>query len=544
MTSAPPRPSSEEEFFGGQSSFAQTRAEEEAPASVDSDERPVTTPMGPITMHTFREQFAGMNIRARSPPTVAPPRVARRDMVTPLQNLLTTRVTVETPNVPRVLRLPLVQGSAEVPEVGDLRPPPQSLYVTQPAEPGAENRSLPQTSGDAPREPRGSGETVTNPPRDSEPPPPAERVPPLPEDNRYPQWLPPYFASGYPHLGFPGFPPPPPANPSDSPGDPANRPPYYVPYYVPYPLQSSSEERSRAPKIRAPDLYDGQNDPDGTRLRVFVSQCIQSFLNDPGAFSSDRAKVNFASSYLSGQARSWWVPYTASSPPHAILEDWSMFVEELNNLCGDPDIQNTAQNRIAALRMPERDRLRRWLIEFYEWYPHTGYNSVAGTKAFYNMLPKRITDTFQIFGRPSDLQTMVQRAQIADANYWREIDNSRTPNAPGRRSATTNTPSSNSGTGSSNTPSGGVAATSTRLTDAERKRRMENHLCLYCGEAGHIRANCPKRPPTSTTTTTSTSTPPANSTTNPPRTGRVAFTMTSTGPSASIEEEVEASGSD
>ncbi|KAL0198990.1 hypothetical protein M9458_007530, partial [Cirrhinus mrigala] len=35
----------------------------------------------------------------------------------------------------------------------------------------------------------------------------------------------------------------------------------------------------------------------------------------------------------------------------------------------------------------------------------------------------------------------------------------------------------------------------TKLTVEERERRIRNNLCLYCGQAGHIRATCPTRPP-------------------------------------------------
>ncbi|KAI2645331.1 Transposon Tf2-6 polyprotein [Labeo rohita] len=35
----------------------------------------------------------------------------------------------------------------------------------------------------------------------------------------------------------------------------------------------------------------------------------------------------------------------------------------------------------------------------------------------------------------------------------------------------------------------------TKLSAEERERRLKNNLCLYCGQAGHIRATCPTRPP-------------------------------------------------
>jgi len=34
----------------------------------------------------------------------------------------------------------------------------------------------------------------------------------------------------------------------------------------------------------------------------------------------------------------------------------------------------------------------------------------------------------------------------------------------------------------------------THLSTEERERRLRNHLCLYCGQAGHLRADCPTRP--------------------------------------------------
>ncbi|KAI2656673.1 Retrotransposon-derived protein PEG10 [Labeo rohita] len=35
----------------------------------------------------------------------------------------------------------------------------------------------------------------------------------------------------------------------------------------------------------------------------------------------------------------------------------------------------------------------------------------------------------------------------------------------------------------------------THLTAEERERRIRQHLCLYCGQPGHLRVSCPTRPP-------------------------------------------------
>ena len=83
------------------------------------------------------------------------------------------------------------------------------------------------------------------------------------------------------------------------------------------------------------------------------------------------------------------------------------------------------------------------------------------------------------------------------------------------------------------------------LTPEQRQERFDKKLCMYCGGAGHMRANCPIAPPmrdnprakTETTKTTTTQ----SSTT--PRVGRVVITVpadepTPTATIAPVEEEV------
>ncbi len=39
----------------------------------------------------------------------------------------------------------------------------------------------------------------------------------------------------------------------------------------------------------------------------------------------------------------------------------------------------------------------------------------------------------------------------------------------------------------------------TRLSSEEKERRFRHHLCLYCGQSGHLRVSCPTQPPTKST---------------------------------------------
>jgi len=45
----------------------------------------------------------------------------------------------------------------------------------------------------------------------------------------------------------------------------------------------------------------------------------------------------------------------------------------------------------------------------------------------------------------------------------------------------------------------------THLSSEERERRLRNHLCLYCGLSGHLRATCPTRSSIKDTTAVSAS---------------------------------------
>ena len=60
-----------------------------------------------------------------------------------------------------------------------------------------------------------------------------------------------------------------------------------------------------ATKLQEPDTFDGANP---NKLRTFILQCSLHFRDHANTFTSDRAKVTYALSFLMGPALGWFEP--------------------------------------------------------------------------------------------------------------------------------------------------------------------------------------------------------------------------------------------
>lgn len=293
-------------------------------------------------------------------------------------------------------------------------------------------------------------------------------------------------------------------------------------------------------------------------MQTFILQCIIFFQNDLDAYPEDRIKINTAISYFDSIALDWIAPFMLAEPRPEMLEDWDSFVRCLLDMFGDRDIMLVAQGKIKKIKMEDNHRAPKYIIEFAQWAPLTGYNEFALAERFYDGLPERLKDKICDVGRPTDFVSLRTLAKQLDARYWERQDEkgavrstTTKSDAPKAKDSKSSQPPTNNST---NPPKSSEAKakpklplnSAGRLNDEERRRRMENKLCLYCASPDHIRANCPSAPPmpnaskasseTSKTTTTS------QTTTATPRVGRVVVTVPAE-PSATIttvEEEPEA----
>ena len=286
---------------------------------------------------------------------------------------------------------------------------------------------------------------------------------------------------------------------------------------------------------------------DGTKpesIRAFIAQCIMAFDNKPRKFSTDRQRVAYAASYLSGIALDWWLPHLTAVLEPTIRTNWDEFILALNQSFGQPDLAQSAQRSIRQLKMKDNHRVNKYMIRFAEHAPHTGWNDPALYDAFYDGLAERLKDHLLSLPRATTLDTLKQQALECDNRYWAR-QNEKTSQASSTRqtsNTSTNTKDSdrkpferkaNNAPSDKSKPSRSAPAdrkdlssvldSTGHLTDAEKERRKAKGLCIYCGEKPdhHSRECIYKKNPQQAS-------------------GRATFTISAEPQSATIEEVTDA----
>ena len=96
-------------------------------------------------------------------------------------------------------------------------------------------------------------------------------------------------------------------------------------------------------RLREPDTFDGS---DVNKLQVFILQCSLHFQDHANAFSTGRAKVMYALSYLMGPALSWFEPGLFALSPPAWVHHWDLFRTKLESNFGPFDPVGEAEAEI------------------------------------------------------------------------------------------------------------------------------------------------------------------------------------------------------
>ena len=298
---------------------------------------------------------------------------------------------------------------------------------------------------------------------------------------------------------------------------------------------TSAPTFSKRAKAKEPDTFDGS---DPKKLNNFILLCNLYFRTNP-SYSEDSTKINFALSYLRGMALEYFEPLIIESTSHPLwMDNWDAFVRLLRQQFGPIDPAGDAESRLDHLRMQENQHIVKYNVDFNTLAIRTGWNDITLRHRYYSGLAERIKDIMSQQGKPNTLEEMKTLAHSIDARHWeRQREKSRggkgkSDDKPdrsdkgksddkGKSSSSGNSGSSGnnnnnsnnsnknkkdnkSGKSSSTSGSGASGSTSSsnpladklgkdgKLTSEERQRRFTNNLCMFCGGAGHIAADCNK----------------------------------------------------
>ena len=291
---------------------------------------------------------------------------------------------------------------------------------------------------------------------------------------------------------------------------------------------SRSSRRTNDPlsshaKVREPDTFDGT---EPKKLRTFLVQCELCFQDRPKAFRQDRAKVTFTQSYLKGMTLEWFEPdlLDPGSPAQRPrwMDSWIDFVAELQKTFGPHDPVADAEHQLEHLVMKDNHRVTRYIVDFNCLASQVqDYGDGALRCLFYSGLPDWLKDEIARVGKPWTLDGLRALCQEIDARCWECKDevscsaksqpslSSKPSNSGGNSSSKSGQEKSKTGNSSnssgSSKPNKQPSSSSpkpdltsklskdSKLTADERKRRLDNNLCMFCGGTGHFVNQCPKK---------------------------------------------------
>ncbi|KAL0157145.1 hypothetical protein M9458_048391, partial [Cirrhinus mrigala] len=250
----------------------------------------------------------------------------------------------------------------------------------------------------------------------------------------------------------------------------ANTPKTATPPVAPPPPAQlpGAQSVTASPRLAFPEKFDGT----AANCKGFLLQCTLFVNQQPNLYATDESKIAFVA--LDWATAVW-------NLGQSTYPSFSTFLQKFKEVFQPSPESSEAGEQIVALRQGRRTAAD-YALEFRTLAAQSGWND-GPLKLHYCK------------GLNQDLQVeLACRDEGLTLNQYIDlsirIDNvmrSRKPNRP-----LTNVFQTQPSTPSVPEP---MQLGTTKLTVEERERRIRNNLCLYCGQAGHLRATCPTRPP-------------------------------------------------
>lgn len=233
------------------------------------------------------------------------------------------------------------------------------------------------------------------------------------------------------------------------------------------------------PRLPPPQRFSG----DPSACDGFLTQCSLTFELQPSSFPSDRARIAYVITLLSGKALSWATAVWKAKAP--FCSSYKAFEQEFKRVFDHPISGRQASKRLLTLRQ-DTGSVAEYAIKFRTMAAGSGWNNEALMVCFQNGLSETIQDELATREPSLDLENLMEQAIRLD-NRLRE----RYFNHP-KPSFGVPTPAPTPTSQVSQFSAEPMQLGRTRLSPTERDRRMREQLCLYCGLSGHFRSTCPQ----------------------------------------------------
>jgi len=160
---------------------------------------------------------------------------------------------------------------------------------------------------------------------------------------------------------------------------------------------------------------------------------------------------------------------------------------------GDPDRIATAKREIEVLS--QTTSVANYLTQFRQLQMTLNWGEDAMAWFFYRGLKENVKDDLSRSGKPTDLETLIQRSLEIDNRIAERISERKrviTRSANPTPMPVSNPPMAPAAVHPSS-PSALRAPLTTagKLDPEEYKRRQANNLCIYCASSEHVVTDCP-----------------------------------------------------
>ena len=247
--------------------------------------------------------------------------------------------------------------------------------------------------------------------------------------------------------------------------------------------------RPTAPEARLPppERYSGEP---GT-CRPFLTQCSLLFELQPSSYPSERARVAFIISQLTGRARDWGTAEWERQS--GICSSVKLFSDELKKVFDHVTPGREAARGLLSLVQGGRS-VADYSIEFRTIAAESKWNADSLFDAFYHGLSDVIKDELAARDPPVDLDALIALAIRVDGRLRERKKEKAQPailRGPPRMPAAVPVSALPFPSNASGDPTEPMQLGRTHLSLAERQRRLRDNRCLYCGQIGHFLASCP-----------------------------------------------------